>query len=127
MKYTCYCCNYETHYKSSINKHKLTTKHIKNYKRNKYCDICQKEFLTVGNFKIHWNREHFDESDSDDIIIDDKLDDKLDENIDKQPSENLIKKEKLQNNNKGIVYLIQPAELIGLNRYKIGCSINSDL
>ena len=25
-------------------------------------------------------------------------------------------------NNKGIVYLIQPAELVGTNRYKVGCS-----
>ena len=28
---------------------------------------------------------------------------------------------------KGIVYFIQPAELVGTNRYKIGCSRNSDL
>ncbi len=29
--------------------------------------------------------------------------------------------------NKGIIYLIQPKELIGTNRYKIGCSKNTDL
>ena len=29
--------------------------------------------------------------------------------------------------NKGIVYLIQPAELVGTNRYKFGCSSNPDL
>lgn len=29
--------------------------------------------------------------------------------------------------NKGIIYLIQPAELVGTNRYKIGCSGNTQL
>ena len=29
--------------------------------------------------------------------------------------------------NKGIIYLIQPAELLGTNRFKIGCSTKSDL
>ena len=28
---------------------------------------------------------------------------------------------------KGIIYFIQPAELVGTNRYKIGCSANNDL
>lgn len=27
----------------------------------------------------------------------------------------------------GIIYLIQPAELVGTNRYKIGCSKKDDL
>ena len=58
MKYTCHCCNYETEYKSSIDKHKLTNKHITKYKTNKYCEICQKIFSTIGNYKIHYNREH---------------------------------------------------------------------
>jgi hypothetical protein len=31
------------------------------------------------------------------------------------------------NNNKGTIYLIQPAELVGTNRYKIGCSAKNDL
>jgi hypothetical protein len=29
--------------------------------------------------------------------------------------------------NRGIIYLVQPAELIGTNRYKIGCSENTEL
>ena len=29
--------------------------------------------------------------------------------------------------NKGIIYLIQPAELLGTNRYKIGCSGKNSL
>jgi hypothetical protein len=29
--------------------------------------------------------------------------------------------------NKGIIYFIQPSELINTNRYKIGCSTNCDL
>lgn len=28
---------------------------------------------------------------------------------------------------KGIIYFIQPAEIVGTNRYKIGCSKNPDL
>ena len=28
---------------------------------------------------------------------------------------------------KGIIYFIQPAELVGTNRYKIGCSKNANL
>lgn len=28
--------------------------------------------------------------------------------------------------NKGLIYLIQPKELIGTNRYKIGCSRKND-
>jgi len=31
------------------------------------------------------------------------------------------------NNEKGTVYLVQPAELVGTNRYKIGCSAKNDL
>ncbi len=30
-------------------------------------------------------------------------------------------------NNKGIIYLVQPTELIGTSRYKIGCSAKNDL
>ncbi len=29
--------------------------------------------------------------------------------------------------NKGIIYLIQPCELVGTNKYKIGCSLKTDL
>lgn len=29
--------------------------------------------------------------------------------------------------NKGIIYLIQPSELVGTNRYKIGCSTKTSL
>ena len=29
--------------------------------------------------------------------------------------------------NKGIIYLIQPVELVGTNRYKLGCSKNTNL
>ncbi len=29
--------------------------------------------------------------------------------------------------NKGIIYLIQPCELVGTSRYKIGCSRNPNL
>jgi hypothetical protein len=28
---------------------------------------------------------------------------------------------------RGIIYLIQPAELVGTNRFKIGCSNNTNL
>jgi hypothetical protein len=28
---------------------------------------------------------------------------------------------------KGIIYFIQPSELVSTNRYKIGCSANNDL
>lgn len=31
------------------------------------------------------------------------------------------------NTSKGIIYLVQPATLIGTNRYKIGCSEQQDL
>ena len=31
------------------------------------------------------------------------------------------------NNDKGTIYLIQPAELVGTDRYKIGCSAKNDL
>ena len=31
------------------------------------------------------------------------------------------------NNKKGTIYLIQPAELVGTERYKIGCSAKNDL
>ncbi len=30
-------------------------------------------------------------------------------------------------NTKGIIYLIQPSELVGTNRYKIGCSTKPSL
>jgi hypothetical protein len=36
----------------------LTKKHIKNFKFNKYCEICNKNYSTVGNYKIHYTREH---------------------------------------------------------------------
>jgi hypothetical protein len=40
---------------------------------------------------------------------------------------NIKNKDIVEKNNNGIIYLIQPSELIGTNRFKIGMSNNSDL
>ena len=58
MKYICRCCNFETTFKRNYVSHILTQKHINNFKNNKYCDICDKEYSTSKYFKIHYNREH---------------------------------------------------------------------
>ena len=89
MKYSCYCCNYETEYKSSIDKHKLTNKHITKYKTNKYCEICKKLFSTIGNYKIHYNREHI--INIQDIPDIPDIPDIQDIKVNKQSNKNIIK------------------------------------
>ena len=62
MKYTCKCCNFETIFKRNYINHTLTLKHINNFKTNKYCDLCDKEYSTTKYFKIHYNKEHLNKN-----------------------------------------------------------------
>jgi hypothetical protein len=58
MIYTCKCCNYQTEFKRNYVKHISTQKHINNFKTNKYCDLCNKNYTSSKSFKTHFNREH---------------------------------------------------------------------
>jgi len=60
MIYTCKCCKYETKFKKDYIKHLTTQKHINNFKTNKYCDLCDKKYLSTKAFKIHWIKSHKD-------------------------------------------------------------------
>jgi hypothetical protein len=64
MKYTCKCCKYNTINKNDYTKHLSTLKHINNFKTNKYCDLCDKEYSTIAYFKIHYKREHLNNNES---------------------------------------------------------------
>ena len=57
--YTCKCCNFKTEYKRNYDNHILTLKHINNFKTNKYCDICEKEYATNKSYKNHYNKIHY--------------------------------------------------------------------
>lgn len=58
MLHSCRCCNFETESKRDYSRHILTQKHITNLKKNKYCDICKKEYSTIISFKVHYKRKH---------------------------------------------------------------------
>ena len=66
MKYSCKCCKFETTFKKNYVSHLSTQKHINNFKTNKYCDICQKDYSSVKTFKVHYKREHSDNKDNTD-------------------------------------------------------------
>lgn len=56
--FSCNCCNYKTLIKCCILKHYVTTKHINNFKKSKYCDICKKDYNNIGNFRRHYKSHH---------------------------------------------------------------------
>jgi len=93
MKYTCKCCKYNTSLKSNYEKHKLTQKHLNNYKTNKYCDLCEKEFSTIYTFKNHFTTKHINT-----FIIHDNINDNIQNNIQAEIIEKNHNKNK-QNNN----------------------------
>ena len=82
MKYTCKCCKYNTINKNDYTKHLSTLKHINNFKINKYCDLCDKEYSTISYFKIHYKREH---------LNNDENTNKIDDKINKTNNINIIK------------------------------------
>ena len=58
MKYTCKCCNFESSLKNDYTRHLTTKKHITNFKDNKYCDFCHKEYSSVKTFRFHYKQKH---------------------------------------------------------------------
>ena len=60
MKYTCKCCKFESRLKQDYIKHITSQKHINNYRTNKYCDICEKEYSSINSFKLHTTTYHPD-------------------------------------------------------------------
>ena len=60
MKYTCKCCKFESRLKQDFIRHIATQKHINNYRTNKYCDICEKEYSSINSFRIHTTTYHTD-------------------------------------------------------------------
>ena len=58
MKYTCKCCNFESSLKKDYTRHLTTKKHITNFKDNKYCDFCHKEYSSIKTFRFHYKQKH---------------------------------------------------------------------
>jgi hypothetical protein len=86
MIYSCTCCKFESSLKKDYYRHLSTNKHINNFKNNKYCDICKKEFACTKSFRVHWKSKHEDESKT--------ISDSNEENSTKKSNKILIKKSK---------------------------------
>jgi len=109
--YECKCCDYNTKLKGNYDKHKLTKRHIKKFKYNKYCEICKKDYSTVGNYKMHYEREHINNNNQNnkinknneikeikDMII--SLDNKITKNINENKE---VNKEENKEENKELI------------------------
>ena len=135
MSFSCTPCNkiYKT-YQSIWNHNKRFHSdmiiHITEKVRNFSCNKCKKTFTRNDSLKLHINNTCKKKNELDKI---EKMQCEILELKEKLKEVNIIKKTSESNNtvsqinNCGIIYFIQPSELVGTNRFKIGCSKNPSL
>ena len=147
MNFLCIKCNHTFSSRDSLNKHmarKTPCLIVNNTDNNKFkCISCNREFKSNQGLKKHIfdrcpiikNKEKNKKKDIENIAMQaqiDKLTDTVNElklALNAQKTEIIYVPKIIENTDitTGIVYLIQPEELLKTNRYKIGCSTKSDL
>ena len=136
MSYSCVLCNknYKT-YQSIWNHNKRFHSdmiiHITNKVKKFSCNKCNKSFTRKDNMKHHMENICKKPAQLDKV---EKMQCEILELKEKLKEVNIIKNISESNNtvnikinNNGIIYFIQPSELVGTNRFKIGCSKNPSL
>jgi hypothetical protein len=58
--YKCTCCDFKAKYKKDFIRHIESIKHINNFRANKYCDMCKKDYINNKTFRMHYKRKHYD-------------------------------------------------------------------
>lgn len=152
MKYYCKCCDYSTNHEGRYSRHTISVKH-KNQELDYYigkdtddkkdnkkedngkkivCEYCDKEFNYKSSKSMHISG-----------LLCDKLPKSIMDKIHKKQKGKQRKKkikrkdekeekktvisQNISDSNLGILYLVQPGELIGTDRYKIGYSNSCSL
>ena len=146
MKYNCKCCDYSTNHKGIFERHENSVKHNDkllyyfddddddNDTNNKKtstiqltCEYCNKQFNYISSKFTHVNGlycKKIPKNVMDKICQKKKLKNTQKKNTKVVPIITTTKVEPIMKTTDitGMLYLIQPAELIGTDRYKIGCS-----
>jgi hypothetical protein len=131
-EYICKCCNYKTIKTTLYIRHCKTIYHNENYKTNKYCTFCKKEFTTIGNFRRHYLTLHSDDTVNCNIIKYVKKSKNINENINENlndlnnsdnSDENKIKSEKNPSN----ISYTKIKDIVDESNYKISGEIKEEI
>jgi len=135
-EYNCYKCNKIFKKKYNLEQH-YKRKTDCSIKKNSLCDICLHDFKTIQKLERHKNKKYPckppDLKLLNETIVSLKNENQilqLNTNIATTNNNNNVNNSNSNSCNNtinGIIYLIQPEELIGTNRYKIGISSKNNI